>query len=514
LGPVRLELTAIIRPTLESAFATFGSFKVSLMYYSDDVLAVYIESESRPNTGHIFAISTAETWTGSSRVITGRQITASSKLFVRHTAQYLYYGTHTGIGDDGHHKWEIFGISLDERCPLPKSERPLLFEDFHGNDIGSTVAFEIYNGHFYAVSNQGTFEVEEVDWTSFYHCIRFPLDNPIFAAMLKDERVYRRQHAQGPIHDSWTDLSLQLSERTNEVMVLESRREWAQASSRQSRTFYTSKFHVNRKPSSRPSSPSAELHEPVLLPEDDLFVDVLDSSNRPNWMPTPLQYSWSRHPEFSSTYASSSARSFILARTKFRAYAHSCSSFLDVVEDERCCSLHASCLRLRVGSRHETSLNIPPTSTKGKARAEEDDSGHHHHPVFADNVTYRNEPIRMWPPPADQCPCSARLHDILNPLGANPARTVTGVLDERTLVYMVKPAKGYGTSDEDGMGSIVVVDFSRPADCSTAHDASLPVAMQRCDSKMGDEHVTDDFDARYWQWSVGQRRRCRDKTCR
>jgi hypothetical protein len=79
---------------------------------------------------------------------------------------------------------------------------------------------------------------------------------------------------------------------------------------------------------------------------------------------------------------------------------------------------------------------------------------------------------------------------------------------------MVKPAKGYGTSDEDGMGSIVVVDFSRPADCSTAHDASLPVAMQRCDSKMGDEHVTDDFDARYWQWSVGQRRRCRDKTCR
>jgi hypothetical protein len=95
--------------------------------------------------------------------------------------------------------------------------------------------------------------------------------------------VYRRQHAQGPIHDSWTDLSLQLSERTNEVMILESRREWAQASSRQSRTFYTSKFHVNPKRSSRASSPSEDAPETVLLPENDLFVDILDSSNKPNW---------------------------------------------------------------------------------------------------------------------------------------------------------------------------------------------------------------------------------------
>jgi hypothetical protein len=508
---VRLELTPIIRPILESAFTTFDSFTVSLMYYSDEVLAVYVESESRPNTGYIFAISTARVWTGGSRVITARQITASSKLFVRHTAQYLYYGTHTGIGDDGHHKWEIFAISLDERFPLHKSERPLLFEDFHGTDIGSTVAFEIYNDHFYAVSNQGTFEVEEVDWTSFYHCIRFPLDNPISTAMLKDKRVYRRQHAQGPIHDSWTDLSLQLSQRTNEVMILESRREWAQASSRQSRTFYTSKFHVNRKQSSRPSSPSTGLHEPALFPEDDLFVDVLDSSNKPNWMPTPLQYSWSRHPEFSSsTRAASSTRSFILARTKFRAYAHSCSAFLDLVEDERCCTSHPSCLRLRVGSRHETSLNMP-LLTKGKARADDDS------PVFADNVTYRNEPIRMWPPPASQCPCSARLHDILNPLGANQARTVMGVLDERTLVYMVKPARSYGSRDDEGeMGSIVVVDFSRSS--MTSDDAELPVAMARRDSKMGgEEHVTDDdeaFDAKYWMWSVGLKKRCRDKTCR
>jgi hypothetical protein len=498
-GAVQLELTGIIRPILESTFAIFGSFKVTLMYYSDGVLAVYIESESRPNIGHIFAISTTEIWTSGSRVITARQVTASSKLFVRHTARYLYYGTHTGIGDDGHHKWEVYGISLDVRYPLPKSERPLLFEDFHGTDVGSTVAFEIFNDHFYAISNQGTFEVEELDWTSFYHCIRFPLDNPVYEAMLKDERVYRRQHAQGPIHDSWTDLSLQLSERTNEVMILESRREWAQASSRQSRTFYTSKFHVNPKRSSRASSPSEDAPETVLLPENDLFVDILDSSNKPNWMPTPAEYSWSRHPEF--TLQDTSPRSFILAKTKFRAYNYSCAAFLDLVEDEACCAdpSRPPCLRLRVGSQRETSLNLAPLNDKGKGRANDI--------VFADYVQYANSPIRMWPPPASQCPCSARLHNILNPLLPTGPRSVTGVLDERALVYMVKPGRSYGASDAESLGSIVVIGFTRPVD--TTH-----VPLARSDSKMGYEHdEAAHGDVEHWQCSVGQHRRCKERTC-
>jgi hypothetical protein len=499
---VRLDLTAIIRPILESKFAIFGRFKVSLMYYSDGILAVYIESENRPNIGHIFAIRTVDAWTSGSRVITARQITASSKMFVRHTAQYLYYGTHTGIGDDGHHKWEVYGISLDKRHPLPKSEGPLLLEDFHGTDIGSTVAFEIYNDHFYAVSNQGTFEVEELDWTSFYHCTRFPLKNPVYEAICKNERVYRRQHAQGPIHDSWTDLSLQLSERTNEVMILESRREWAQASSRQSRTFYTSKFQVNSSRSSRASSPSEDAPETILLPSDDLFVKMLDSSNKPNWMPTPAQLSWSRHPEF--TAEDESPRSFILAKTKFRAYNASCATLLDLVEDETCCADRSkpACLRMRIGSRRETSLNIRPVNDKGKGRADDN--------VFADHVQYANSNIRMWPPPASQCPCSRKLHDILNPpLPAGP-RSVTGVLDERTLVYMVKPKQRNEAGDEECLGTVIVVDFTRLLD-------SASVAMERCDSKMDCKH--DDHDKavvdeeKSWTWSVGQQRHCQRKTC-
>lgn len=484
-GAVRLELTSIVRPVLESAFAIFGDFKCSLLHYSDGILAVFVQSEARPNFGHIFAISTEKGKTDNGRTVQAFQIAVSSKLFVRHTSRYFYYGTHSGIGDDGHHKWEVSGVSLDAQYPLPKTERPLLFEDFHGTDIGSTIAFEIFDDHFYAVSNQGTFEVEELDWTSFYHCVRFPLNNPTTAALQKDERVYRRQHAQGPIHDSWTDLTLQISEETNGILILESRREWAKASSRQSRTFYTSLFHVNPLRSSSPSFLDDEDEEPsMILPENDIYTNVLDSSNKPNYMLTPPQYTWSRHPEFSPK-SETQQRSFILAKTKFRAYNHSAATFLDLVEDEKCCNdpSKPACLRLRIGSRRP----IGPTQEgngkgKGKAPAVHVDAND-----FADNEQYTYSPIRMWPPPASKCACAKRLHGILNPGMQAGARSVRGVLGEGALVYMVKEGRGY--AEEEGWGTVVVVGFERG-------------------------HEDGGFDEGCWEWKVGMGRECAKGKCR
>jgi hypothetical protein len=219
-------------------------------------------------------------------------------------------------------------------------------------------------------------------------------------------------------------------------------------------------------------------------------------------MPTPARLSWSHHPEFTAQDAS--PRRFILAKTKFRAYNSSCATFLDLVEDETCCADPSKppCLRMRIGSRRETSLNIRPLNDKGKGRA--DDT------VFADHVRYANSRIRMWPPLASQCPCSRKLHDILNPPLPGGPRNVTGVLDERTLVYMVKPARRYGAGDEECLGTVVVVDFTRPLD-------SASVAMERCDSQMDCEYDDDDKVAcnerRQWTWSVGQERRCQRGTC-
>jgi len=518
---IPLDLQAIIRPVLESKFRAFGNISVRLLYYADEILSVHAIPKYNSDDSHIFAINTAANLADGQRVIESVRLSECSKLFVRHNKHYLYYGTHTGIGDDGHHKWEIEGISLHEDFRMTERERPVLLDKFHGSDIGSTIAFEIHNNYFYAVSNQGTFEVEEIDYTSFYHVVRFPLDKP--DDVQKDERLFRRQHKQGPIHDSWTDLALQLDERTNETVIVESRREWAQASSRQSRTFYVTKMDFQEEDDT--DEPSDEL----LGPEDDLFLPLIDSSNNPQWKPTPDLYSWSQHPEFSPT--DPSPRSFTLSRTKFRAYSYPCTSFVDLVEDDRCCNnpSQAPCLRLRIGSRRELGLSFTSTrnsTSNSKGKAPIDDTK----PSFVDTQTlYRQSPVRMWPPPSSRCPCSARLHNILNPTlptinsSSSATRSVTGVLDSQRLVFMIKPGRSYGSNDDNTSGSIVVIDFSRPLTSPTAapsasSSSSLPLrpsSLARCDSKMGDELVTPKrcVDPLVWHWSDDSKGRCRRGTC-
>lgn len=487
---------------METSSASYGSFRVYLLNYADEILALHVAWNSSSSGSYILAISTTLEPPDDGRLLGIVRLASSSKLFVRHTANYLYYGTHTGRGDDGHHKWEIYGISLNNNPELPAREKPLLLDNFHGSDIGSTVAFEIHDEYLYAVSNQGTFEVEEIDYTSFYHVVRFPLDSPLPKRVEKDERLYRRQHKQGPIHDSWTDLSLQLDERTNETVIVESRREWVQASSRQSRTFYVTKLDFGN------DDDMAEFSDDLDLPEDDIFRTLLDSSNIPHWKPTPDLYSWSQHSEFSDTEVS--PRSFMLARTKFRAYNYRCSSFLDLVEDDRCCNdpSQPPCLRLRIGSRRELGLNYPRSNDKEKSPIIKPKTN------FIDNTTrYRQSAIRMWPPPASRCPCSKQLHGILNPPlpsgSPSQTRSVTGVLDEQRFVFMIKAGRSYGPSDDNTLGTIVVVDFSRPfSSIHTAPSAAKTSSLSRCDSKMEDSSHPPPHE-----WTTKPIRRCQEGSC-
>ena len=73
----------------------------------------------------------------------------------------------------------------------------------------------------------------------FYYYIRFYLKQPFKNALEINARIYRRQHAEDPINDSWTNLSLQVDESTNHLVIVESRREWLDGASKQYGTFYT-----------------------------------------------------------------------------------------------------------------------------------------------------------------------------------------------------------------------------------------------------------------------------------
>ncbi|UPX17397.1 uncharacterized protein EKO05_0007756 [Ascochyta rabiei] len=478
--------------TCESAGVSF-----EMMYYSDELLSVLVNIES--NESWIYCVKTTSSLQDDNRVVRSVGLGHDhSKLFIRHTSQYLYYGSHTGTSpNDGHRKWEIRGVALQPGFELSAEQgRPLLLEDFHGSDVGSTVTFEIHDGFFYAVSNQGTYEVEEIDWTSFYNCIRFPLNDPVALAVENDARIYRRQHAEGAIHDSWTDLTLQPDEKTNKLFVVESRREWVGASSKQLRTFYTTCIDFSASELAADESPRDDESDPPQLPEDDLLTTLLDSSHGASYMPTPRQYSWSRHPEFSTIDIS--PRSFILARTKFRTYNYSCSAFMDLVEDETCCrggtDTSPSCLRLRIGSRRVA----PALSTTDDFASDSIwRNNQSKMPRFADSTKYRYTPTRMWPPPRSTCPCSARLHRIMNPPstpGCTAGQTsITAACDERSIVYMIRPryASSYQHSTHT-LGTVVCIDFGREA-------LLTPSAAHPDDMR--------------WDWSPGQDGRCRSGTC-
>ncbi|KAJ9638813.1 hypothetical protein H2199_006673 [Coniosporium tulheliwenetii] len=333
-------------------------------------------------------------------------------------------------------------------------------DDFAGSDVGSTVAFEIHGGYFYALSNQTTFEAEEVDWTSFYHCVRFPLDSLDRQAAETNKQLFRRQHAEGPINDSWTDLSLQADERTGELMIVEARREWRDGGSEQHRTFYTRPIEFPP-----PSSPSPRPQYP-----NDPLVGTIDSRNHPNWMPSEERSPRNVHPEYGQLktpdrgLVNDPAPSFMLSKTKLRAYSRSCSAFLDLVEDSSCCpSSMRSCLRLRVGSRRVAPLQPLEKCGvgKGKQAVESEPMGMTNHFTTDPEDRFIHSPITMWPSDLSSAAETERLHRILN-AHAYTGQTYTGnaeftgVVDERSLVYMARPA---GSKYRCELAPIVFVSF-------------------------------------------------------
>lgn len=176
---------------------------------------------------------------------------------------------------------------------------------------------------------------------SFYHCVRFPLNHPK-QRDLEVNQVYRRQHGEGAIHDSWTKLAIQQDDGTGETKIVESRCEWVGTSTQRSRTFYITALHFE------PSSRSDELSVSSL----ELHESDRDGPSYPLLNDRPKS---SFHSKI--TPERNMARTFLRARTKLDAYSLSSHTFIDLVEDEECCRGTDPCLRIRVESRRAAPLD-------------------------------------------------------------------------------------------------------------------------------------------------------------
>lgn len=110
------------------------------------------------------------------RILLCVRVRSNNKLFVRHDSMHLVYRTYSARGMHGHHEWilEVYSLTTGKAV----SKEPLQLENFSGSEIEFTACFTIFDGHFYAVTNQTSLDSEEVYWTSYYHSISFPLEEP------------------------------------------------------------------------------------------------------------------------------------------------------------------------------------------------------------------------------------------------------------------------------------------------------------------------------------------------
>ncbi|PSR89035.1 hypothetical protein BD289DRAFT_366445 [Coniella lustricola] len=437
-----------------------------------------------------------------------------NKIFVRNNQDFLYFGTHSEVGEDGFRRWVLMSYSIKANSWL---DRRVHLVDLVGSDIGQCICFEIFDGYFYGLSNQNTFAVDEKDWTSYYHCFRFPLDNPTPETTQRSlkERMVRRQNFEGPIDDRWSFIRLVKNETTGRLQILESRKEWLDRKGSGQRNYYTtdviwaqsgriakggyasdspgnteaqsSTSNDNNSATVYPASTSNNSHSSSgddssssrgTLGDPNFTLNQSRSTpssprgdavcNPPEKVDCLLRDPYKTHTGDDA----STGLMFTLSKCHIRSYYFESQAFVDLVDnphpDDDSCRTR---LQLRAGSR-----KLYPA-----------DQVHCESPTNADQLSHTarikqlfqnngENTINFWPPTpeeAEEVGATADSLDILGKIINPPSHSgnVKGVWDDRSFVFSAG-------SNADGMQAIVFIGFDP--------SINLP-GLQRWGAKTGGE---------------------------
>lgn len=351
------------------------------------------------------------------------------RLFVRNNEKSLVYGTHSEYDASGNRKWVLHHYNI-ESVSLSTAGK-MTMSDLVGYEIGSAVCFEIFNNYLYGCSNQTSFELEEIDWTSYYYCFRIPLDsfNRESIEVMRKKDAFRRQHREGPIDDRWTFLALSQDEETGSIKLTECRREWLNGGSENRRTYYTKDVRFDLPSDERDGSESISLgidgNEP--WPDEPLAL-LIRSSNRPNF---------GRSSERASHPGDYGPSMFSRSKTYLSSYSHSCGTFMDLVDDPHPYDPDTQRLRIRTGSRTCNSATAAQATQHGPQGGQV---------ARAETTRDHLNTIVFWPPDADHEETEAcaeilqRLDQVMNPVGLRGSVTAAG--DTRTIVYSTSNGGG------------------------------------------------------------------------
>lgn len=445
-----------IIPTYRQQEASDRSAQVTFLHYSSGVLAFLVEIDGDQ---HAWLILLDVTPGCSKRLKFIRQLEDTRRLFVRHNGIHLFYGVHSHVDASGELLWAIQWVDLtrNTKNDMP----PTVLDKLAGTEIGHNVCFEIFDDHLYAVSNTIDSEEEALNWRSYYEWVRIP--PACNRRRVRMQRLWRRDHLEGPINDTWTEMSLRMDETTGQPMILECRREWREGRSDHVRTYYAEPLQPDEITINGGVEVEAELAEPSVIqsPSFSSFsthpfpggVTVPSNITLPAPLPLngPSVEDLARHQRIGkhvhSEYTSSCCkrREFIMAKTKYRTYNFSARSFVDLVNDPEPNNRVGGAtdrLRLRINSRKRkctssddhtakrSRLDTTPLNSASAATSEKDES---------DNV-------RLWPPDdADE-----DLIKLLCP--TRQATNIHAVADERSLIYSVD-------TEEPHKQAIILISF-------------------------------------------------------
>ncbi|KAH8201925.1 hypothetical protein TruAng_003917 [Truncatella angustata] len=355
------------------------------------------------------------------RLIDKIRLDSTIRLFVRNNSHHLIFGTHSEYDAQGNRKWvfRYYNIQSRSLC-VDKIHMPNLV----GYEIGTTVCFEIFDAYFYGCSNQTSFELEEIDWTSHYYCFRFPLNQfePRMKEVMNKRDAFRRRHTEGPIDDRWTFLTLNQDEETGSIKIIECRREWLNGTSENRRTYYNKEVKFpNRGFEINPDSTADDVqggNDP--LPDEQL-ARLLGSSDRPNYVKAPKRSFQEYHSGDPGPVM------FSKNKTYLSTYSLACGTFMDLVDDPLPNDPCTQRLRIRTGSKAghvHAAQHGPQERLLGRDEVVD--------------AAQRNV-VSCWPPslPSGK---SAPHKDLLESLGRamNPAGlcgSVTAAYDGRSIVY-------------------------------------------------------------------------------
>lgn len=472
-------------------------YKFQILHYAEGIVSC-LYTHCRPIVESwlvVFSVSER-------KLLTTVNLDTTYKIFVRNDQNYLYFGTHSEFGDDGFRRWVLMGYDIHGNRWFDQKVHLL---DMVGSDIGQSIAFEIIDGKFYGLSNQTSFEVDEVDWTSHYHCFRFPVAAPkpkTTERSVKD-RMWRRQHAEGPIDDRWSFIRLLRDERDpKQLQVLESRKEWVAGSSGRRNYYTTPLVFPDKSADSEDEDDSAR--DPgtnnvgggiIINPATETVPEVRPhtSYDLPHDPPPPrIRCPFNTHTGDDA----STALMFTLSKCFIRSYHPSSQTFLDLVDDSESGASPDPVrrLRLRAGCRKLRAAEAIMADPVARDRSQP----HLRRAARLYESGARNQ-ITFWPPAA-RSPDAAHLnaalleelHSVVNPPGHLGA--VKGAWDERSLVY----SAGSGPGRDGGMQALVFVSFDPSIRLSGLKEWGDECSRRDSGYESGHGEEDDTMNLSYW----------------